>query len=100
MRMKERQGHTRSPLSVFISYAHEDERLRQQLVAHLSLLQREGLVATWYDGQIMPGDVWAREIDKHLETAAIILLLVSSDFLASNYCYEIEMQWALERHRR
>ena len=42
---------------------------------------------------------WADEIDMHLETASIILLLVSPDFLASDYCYDIEMQRALERHK-
>src|SRR5437016_4520884 len=97
--MEERQANTRSPLSVFISYAHEDESWRQQLEAHLSLLRREGLVADWHDRQIIPGTDWAQEIDEHLETAAIILLLVSSDFLASDYCYEIEMRRALQRHQ-
>jgi len=94
------QGNKRTPLSVFISYAHEDELLRQQLEDHLSLLRRQGLVADWHDRQIMPGAAWAQEIDEHLEAASIILLLISASFLASDYCYEIEMQRALEYHKR
>ncbi len=72
------QGNKRTPLSVFISYAHEDELLRQQLEDHLSLLRRQGLVADWHDRQIMPGAAWAQEIDEHLEAASIILLLISA----------------------
>jgi TIR domain/NACHT domain len=98
--MDELQSNKRAPLSVFISYMHEDELLRQQLEAHLSLLRRQGWIVDWHDRQILAGDEWARDIDEHLETASIILLLISSHFLASDYCYDIEMQRALERHRR
>src|SRR2546428_1755902 len=100
MVMHELQGNKEAPLSVFISYAHDDEPLRQRLEAHLSLLRRQGLIADWHDRQIMPGANWAQEIDEHLEMAAIILLLVSSDFLASDYSYDIEMQRALQRHEQ
>src|SRR6266700_84162 len=99
MKMDEQQRNVGVPLSVFISYAHEDERLLQQLEAHLSLLRRQGLVATWYDRQIVPGTQWAEEIDAHLETAQLVLLLISPNFMASDYCYGIEMQRALERHK-
>ncbi|HYU76793.1 MAG TPA: TIR domain-containing protein [Ktedonobacteraceae bacterium] len=98
--MRGPQADKETPLSVFISYAHEDELLRQQLETHLSLLRRGGSIADWHDRQIMPGAQWAQEIDEHLETASIILLLVSPDFLDSDYCYDIEMKRALERHQR
>lgn len=98
--MEERQGNKRTPLSVFISYAHEDEPLRQQLEDHLSLLRRQGLISEWHDREILPGAEWAQEIDEHLLAASIILLLISADFLASDYCFDIEMQRALERHQR
>ncbi len=94
------QENTGLPLSVFISYAHEDEPLRRQLETHLSLLRRQGLIANWHDRQILPGTEWAKEIDAHLESAQLVLLLISPDFLASDYCYEIEMRRALERHDR
>ncbi|MDQ2887902.1 MAG: TIR domain-containing protein, partial [Chloroflexota bacterium] len=85
-------------ISVFISYAHEDEALLRQLHTHLSLLKRQGLIATWHDREIVAGSDWAGVIDAHLEQASIILLLVSADFIASRYCYQVEMQRALERH--
>jgi tetratricopeptide (TPR) repeat protein len=85
-------------ISVFISYAHKDEALLQQLHTHLSSLTRPGSIVTWYDRQIGAGSDWAGEIDAHLEQASIILLLVSADFLASDYCYKNEMKRALERH--
>src|SRR5579863_1867747 len=87
------------PVEVFYSYAHEDEALRAELEKHLSLLRRQGVISGWHDRQIIPGTDWAQAIDGHLESAAVILLLVSADFLASDYCYGIEMQRALERQQ-
>src|SRR5712692_357926 len=85
-------------LEVFFSYAHKDQRLRDQLETQLSLLKREGLISSWHDRKIGAGEEWAGKIDTHLNTAQIILLLVSADFIASDYCYDIEMKRALERH--
>ena len=83
---------------VFISYAHKDEAFRKRLDTHLSLIQRQGLIQTWHDRQIQAGTNWAEAIDTQLEEASIILLLISADFVASDYCYGIEMKRALERH--
>ncbi len=88
------------PIRVFISYAHKDERFRLALEPHLKLMQRQKLVATWHDRLIKPGAEWKDVIDANLENAKIILLLVSSDFMASDYCFEIEMKRALERHEK
>src|SRR5450755_270989 len=88
-----------TPVTVFLAYAHEDEPLRKQLETHLSLLQRQGLVSTWQDRHIMAGTDWANAIDEHLKSAAVILLLTSADFLASDYCYGVEMQRALDRDK-
>src|SRR5438105_4373420 len=88
-----------SAIEVFYSYAHKDEALRNELEKHLSILHRRGLISSWHDRQIVAGTDWAESIDTHLETASLILLLVSSDFLASDYCYGIEMKRALERHQ-
>jgi internalin A len=97
----------RTPLSeqkqaarLFYSYAHKDESLRNELETHLKLLQRQGIIESWYDRDIEAGDEWKRKIDDNLERADIILLLVSADFIASDYCYEIEMARALERHEK
>jgi GTPase SAR1 family protein/predicted phosphodiesterase len=86
------------PIKLFLSYAHSDEPLRQELMKHLSLLQRQGVIQTWHDRNINAGDAWKQQIDDNLNTAIVILLLISADFLASDYCYDIEMQRALERH--
>ncbi len=86
------------PTEIFYSYAHEDELLRVELEKHLSLLHRQGLIATWHNRHILAGTDWTQAIDTHLEHASMILLLVSANFLASDYSYGIEMQHALERH--
>ncbi len=88
-----------TPIEVFYSYAHDDSLLRNKLEKHLKLLQRQGLITQWHDRHISPGSDWAQAISMHLERASVILLLVSADFLASDYCYSIEMQRALERHQ-
>lgn len=86
------------PLEVFYSYAHEDEALRDQLEKHLRILQRQNLISSWHDRKITPGREWEGKIDEHLESAHVILLLVSSDFIDSDYCYDVEMTRAMERH--
>jgi hypothetical protein len=85
-------------VEVFYSYSHRDEGLREELQKHLSVLRRNGIIDDWHDRKISPGSEWGSEIDTHLNSAKIILLLVSPDFLASDYCYGIEMKRALERH--
>ena len=70
-------------LELFFSYAHVDEPLRDKLAHHLSAMQREGLITQWHDRRINASETWAEKIDMHLNTAHIILLLVSSDFIAS-----------------
>jgi hypothetical protein len=89
---------SKKPFEIFFSYSHKDQRLRDQLEIQLSLLRREGLITTWYDHKITAGSEWAGKIDEHLNAAQIILLLISADFIASDYCYDIEMTKALERH--
>jgi len=85
-------------VTVFFSYSHRDEDLRDELEIHLSTLKRQGIINTWHDRRIGAGKDIDDEIDSNIETADIILLLVSPYFIASDYCYNIEMQRALERH--
>lgn len=85
-------------VKLFYSYAHEDEELRKSLENHLSGLRRSGVIAEWHDRRIVAGSEWKGQIDKSLGEADVILLLISSDFLASDYCYDVEMRRALERH--
>ena len=72
--------------------------LRNKLVKHLSPLERKGVITAWHDRDITAGSEWAGQIDQRLETAKVILLLISADFLASDYCYDIELKRAIERH--
>ncbi len=87
-------------IKIFYCYAHEDRALRDELERHLSPLKRLGRITEWYDRDIQAGVEWEREIAAQLDSADIVLLLVSSDFMYSDYCYSLEMQRALERHKR
>ena len=85
--------------TLFFSYSHKDEDLRDQLEVHLSMLKREGLIEAWHDRKIPAGDEIDSTIDEKLEIADVILLLISADFLASPYCFDIEVQRAMQRHQ-
>src|SRR5215469_17742299 len=88
-----------APPLVFCPSAPEDAPLCQQLHAHLRLLEREGILAFWYDRLITAGSDWAEAIDAQLASASIILLPISPYFFVSDYCYGMEMQTALKRHK-
>jgi TIR domain len=85
-------------VTIFFSYSHKDENLRDQLETHLSMLKRQGIVTTWHDRRLIAGTDIDTGISRELERANIVLLLVSPDFLASEYCYGTEMTRALQRH--
>src|SRR5208283_3236670 len=87
-------------LDLFFSYSHADQKLRDQLEKHLSLLKNQKIIKTWHDAKLVAGEEIDKGITSPLETADIILLLVSPDFMSSEYCYEKEMTTALERHER
>ncbi len=85
----------KTALRVFVSYATEDEEMQKKLSDHLSLFKRQGLIS------LVPGhspDVSQEQIQADLDASDIILLLVSPAYIASDYCYEIEMPRAMERH--
>ncbi len=86
-------------LTIFLSYSHADEALRAELAKHLAALRRQGVVKLWYDREIHAGAELDAEIRGNLDRADIILLLVSADFINSDYCYGVEVQRAMERHR-
>jgi hypothetical protein len=88
----------RTSVEAFCCYARRDQRFLTELKKHLYPLQREGLITLWADVDINAGMEWEKEIDRHLYTAQIILLLISPDFMASDYCYGVEMRRAMERH--
>jgi hypothetical protein len=93
-------GESAKPISLFYSYSHRDEDLRLKLQDHLAVLKWNGMIAEWNDRDIEAGAEWEREIDRHLSSADIILLLISASFIASKYCWSVEVKKALERHDR
>lgn len=86
------------PLELFCCYARKDRDMLEQLKNHLTYLERQDLITIWSDININAGEEWEREIHQHLESADIFLLLISSDFMGSDYCYSTEMGRAIERH--
>lgn len=86
-------------INVFISYAHKDRKFVDKLNVHLATLRRE-LIYQWEDSEILPGASWSDEIETKLEKAQIILLLISPDFLNSDFIYNRELPIALKRHKR
>jgi hypothetical protein len=84
--------------TLLFSYSHKDESLRDRLETHLSVLKRQGAIETWHDRRLVAGDEFHARIGEELEHADIIVLLVSPDFLDSNYCTDVEMFRAMERH--
>lgn len=85
-------------LNVFVSYSHADEILKEELLKHLTPLKRINLIDEWHDRKLKPGDEWDKSISENLKSADIVLLLVSIDFINSKYCYDIELEKALELH--
>ena len=88
------------PIKVLISYSHKDEKLREKLEDHLSILKHDGVIDAWHDRKIIAGAEWETDIFTHLDQAQIVLLLISPSFLASNYCYVKEGKRALARHEQ
>ncbi|MFN9628747.1 MAG: toll/interleukin-1 receptor domain-containing protein, partial [Cyanobacteriota bacterium] len=87
-------------ITAFLSYSHKDEVFRQELVTALATLERTGLISCWHDRRMIPGQAWERQISEQLLGARLILLLISSDFIASDFCYQVELEQALARHGR
>lgn len=85
-------------MKAFISYSHSNERALKRLHTHLAVLRRDHHINEWYDREILAGEDVDQEISEQLETCELFLALVSPDYLASGYCYDIEMTRALERH--
>jgi hypothetical protein len=85
---------------LFFSYSHKDEIFRNELETHLSMLKRQGIIEPWHDRRIDAGSEIDGVISQELETADIILLLVSPYFLDSYYCYDKELQRAIEKHKK
>lgn len=86
-------------IKVFLSYSHADEQYKQELDKHLAVQKRNGVIETWNDRKLVAGTYIHEQIDEKLVEADLIILLVSADFFASDYCYEKEMKKALELNK-
>lgn len=86
-----------APIEVFVSYTHKDEAFKDVLHTHLSNLIRQEKISIWQDRAIEAGAMWESEINARLESSSIILLLITRDFMASDYCYNVELKRAIER---
>lgn len=86
-------------VEIFLSYAHEDEKLMDEVRRQLIVFERQGRILKWHDRMIQPGAEWKNEIDGRLKAAKIILLFMSPHFIESKYCYQIEGEEALRRHK-
>ncbi len=84
----------------FISYSHKDTKLKDQFVSHLYALIRTENVTLWTDGDLRGGQNWDYEIKRKLESSELILLLISPDFIRSDYIYRIELEIAIDLHNR
>lgn len=92
-------GNKQKALKLFISYCHADEEYKTELIKHLEPLKKLNLIDTWHDRKITAGSNIDHAINAHLKVADIVLLLISIDFINSNYCYDTELALALERHK-
>ncbi|GJL58050.1 MAG: hypothetical protein NPIRA03_09070 [Nitrospirales bacterium] len=86
------------PVDLFYSYAHEDESLREELAGHLKIMERRGVIRPWHDRCLAPGQTWDQEINTQLAAADLVLLLVSADFINSDYIWGKELDVAMKRH--
>ncbi len=87
-------------IALYYCYHQNDKALREKLDRHLAALKQQGQITTWHNGEIQAGTEWRREIAYQLQAADIILLLISSDFIAANDVYSGEMKQAFMRHER
>ena len=85
-----------SPLKIFHCYSHHDRELRDRVETTIAGLKRDGLVMSWHDRKILPGINWREEISSELDTADIVLLYISPDFIESGYCVSVEMGRAFQ----
>ncbi|NUO00340.1 MAG: SUMF1/EgtB/PvdO family nonheme iron enzyme [Saprospiraceae bacterium] len=85
---------------IFIAYAREDKPLLQKLRTHLNVMKRQQHCEIFYDGEIMPGETWDERLKAELHTAHIFVLLVTAEFLDSDYVNETELPKILDRRSK
>lgn len=86
-------------INVFIAYSRKDKEFKDRIYKHLSVLERNKMIKNWYDGLISPGQEWDKKVSEALKKSKIVLLLISANFIASDYCFDRELKKALKRHK-
>lgn len=89
-----------SKLKIFISYSHKDSKYKVDLLSHLKSIELTHNVDVWHDGKILAGDTIDSEVLIQLGISDVVLLLISPNFLASSYCIQVELNKAIERHKK
>ncbi len=89
-----------TPKKIFLSYAHKDEQYKRELDTHFAALKRSGLIETWQDREIMAGEDWDKVIKEAIRQSDIVLLMLSPDFMASDYIWNTELPEAKEHRPR
>lgn len=88
---RERGKRDKAQPNVFVSYSHHDTTYLERLLVHLRPLEKQGHLDLWVDTRLRAGDRWKKEIDKALHRATVAVLLVSADFLASDFITDNEL---------
>jgi hypothetical protein len=87
------------PKKIFVSYSHNDEKYKDELIKILIPLQDEGILQIWHDREIDPGDDWFQNIKDVMNSCDLALLLISADFLASRFIRDKELRRLFERRK-
>ena len=90
----------REPVEVFVSYSHKDRKHLEKLRTHLAALERGGQIHCWWDGALELGKAWEPQLVDALRRADVVLLLLTANFVASDYCIEEELRLAREREKQ
>jgi hypothetical protein len=94
------QPRHRGAPTVFVSYSHADHAFFEELSTHLAILRRKGVIDFWHEGRIRAGEDWSKVIKRPLEESQIVILLISANFLSSDFALKYELPLALERQKK
>ncbi len=87
-------------VKLFVSYAEKDRQFSEDFNTHLAVLRRAGQLDNWTNNHIMPGANWDDEIKQQLQESDIVVLLVSADFIASDYINDVIVHNSIEQHKK
>lgn len=98
--MKNRKVKMNKNPSVFISYSHKDKKWKEHLLKHLKVLEKQFSFEIWDDSKIKASDEWFEKIKKSIESSSAAVLLITADFLKSDFITNKEIPILLEKNRK